>query len=177
MNVTMRFVSLQDTLTTGMIKAARRAIIEKRHAILQHDGWEMTEASGLPFEETPPPSADSGVASRFVAVAKVGTIPEGQGCSFVVSGRQIAIFCRGGEYFATSDFCPHMGAPIADGYVDVDGGVVCPWHAWKFRLSDGCWLDNPKSKTRLECFAVRINGETIEVALPENQGAATSVDQ
>lgn len=137
----------------------------------------MTEASGLPFEETPPPSADSGVASRFVAVAKVGTIPEGQGCSFVVSGRQIAIFCRGGEYFATSDFCPHMGAPIADGYVDVDGGVVCPWHAWKFRLSDGCWLDNPKSKTRLECFAVRINGETIEVALPENQGAATSVDQ
>ncbi len=166
MNVTMRFVSLQDTLQTGMIKAARRAIIEKRHAILQQDGWEMTEASGLPFEETPPSSTDSEAMGGFVAVAKVGTVPEGQGRSFVVSGRQIAIFCRGGEYFATSDFCPHMGAPIADGFVDVDGGVVCPWHAWKFRLSDGCWLDNPKSKTRLECFAVRVHEGNVEVAMP-----------
>lgn len=126
----------------------------------------MTEASGLPFEETPPSSTDSEAMGGFVAVAKVGTVPEGQGRSFVVAGRQIAIFCRGGEYFATSDFCPHMGAPIADGYVDVDGGVVCPWHAWKFRLSDGCWLDNPKSKTRLECFAVRVHEGNVEVAMP-----------
>jgi nitrite reductase (NADH) small subunit/3-phenylpropionate/trans-cinnamate dioxygenase ferredoxin subunit len=114
-----------------------------------------------------PGNGESGPA--FVAVAQVGSIPEGEGRSFVVASRQIAIFRRGGEYFATSDFCPHMGAPIADGYVDVDGGVVCPWHAWKFRLSDGCWLDNPKSKTRLECFASRVVEGRIEVAVtPES---------
>ncbi len=175
MIVTVRFVSLQDTLPTGMIKAARWAIITIENAILQHDGWEMTEASGLPFEETPPSSTDSEAISGFVAVTKVGTVPEGQGRSFVVAGRQIAIFCRAGEYFATSDFCPHMGAPIADGYVDVDGGVVCPWHAWKFRLSDGCWLDNPKSKTRLECFPVRIHEGNIEIAIP--QTATTPHDE
>ncbi len=48
-----------------------------------------------------------------------------------------------------------MGASLGDGWVE-DGCVACPWHAWRFRLSDGAWLDNPKIKTQV--FPVRLVG-------------------
>jgi len=32
--------------------------------------------------------------------------------------------------------CAHAGGPLAEGTV-VDGCIECPWHASRFRLSDG----------------------------------------
>ena len=49
-------------------------------------------------------------------------------------------------YFAIDDVCPHMGASLSGGYVE-DGIVTCPWHAWRFRLTDGTWADNPRSRS------------------------------
>ena len=48
--------------------------------------------------------------SEFVTVAKVGAIAEGAGATFHVGDRLVAVFNRGGEYFAIDDLCPHMGA-------------------------------------------------------------------
>ena len=64
-------------------------------------------------------------------------IPPGEGRSFDVWGRRIAIFhTRGGEVFATQSECPHRVGPLSDGLV---GGstLVCPLHGWKFNLSTG----------------------------------------
>lgn len=33
--------------------------------------------------------------------------------------------------------CPHAGARMAEGYVDVLGNIVCPLHRYKFSLSGG----------------------------------------
>ncbi|PQO30184.1 Rieske (2Fe-2S) protein [Blastopirellula marina] len=97
----------------------------------------------------------------FVTVAKVGDIPPGQGQAFNVSGRMAAVFhLADGTYQAIDDFCPHMGASLAGGYVE-DGVVMCPWHAWGFQLCDGAWLDNPKVK--VDCFEVRVEGDEIQV--------------
>jgi nitrite reductase (NADH) small subunit/3-phenylpropionate/trans-cinnamate dioxygenase ferredoxin subunit len=112
---------------------------------------------------------------RYVTVAQVGTIPEGSGRAFAVEGRMIAVFCQGGEYFAIDDVCPHMGASLAEGYVE-EGVVTCPWHAWRFRVCDGTWCDNPRIK--IDRFPVRIEGDTIQVGIgpprssapPGNQG-------
>lgn len=105
---------------------------------------------------------------EFQTVATVGMIPEGEGRAFPVDGRMIAVFLRDGHYFAINDCCPHMGASLASGYVD-GTDVVCPWHAWKFCIKNGLWMDNPKSKVRTETFAVRVVGDEIQVctsALP-----------
>jgi nitrite reductase (NADH) small subunit/3-phenylpropionate/trans-cinnamate dioxygenase ferredoxin subunit len=59
-----------------------------------------------------------------------------------------------------------MGASLASGYVE-NGGVYCPWHAWKFCVKSGTWLDNPKSKIQQPCYAVRVTGDDIQVAAPE----------
>jgi len=101
--------------------------------------------------------------SDFITVAKVGSIPEGQGEAFNVGGRMVAVFCVEGEYLAMDDICPHMGASLGTGHVE--GGIVtCPWHAWRFRVRDGCWYDNPNPAMGLDTFAVRIVDDAIQVS-------------
>jgi nitrite reductase/ring-hydroxylating ferredoxin subunit len=102
--------------------------------------------------------------SEFVTVAKVGAIAEGQGATFVVGQRLVAVFLSAGEYFAIDDLCPHMGASLGAGEV-FDGLVACPWHAWRFRVCDGTWADNPKLK--VDCFEVRVEGDEIQVRAKE----------
>lgn len=99
----------------------------------------------------------------YVTVARVGSIPEGTGRAFAVGHRIIAVFCQDGRYFAIDDVCPHMGASLAEGYLE-DGVVACPWHAWRFRVCDGTWCDNPKIK--IDAFPVRVVGDEIQVGIP-----------
>ena len=54
----------------------------------------------------------------FTTVAKVGDIPDGQGIAYAVNGRMVAVFNQGGAYEAIDDFCPHMGASLAGGFVE-----------------------------------------------------------
>ena len=102
---------------------------------------------------------------EFVAVAKVGEIPVGKGGTFVVGDRLVALFNVGGEYHAIDDLCPHMGASLGAGEM-TDGVVMCPWHAWRFRVTDGAWCDNPKVSTKT--YAVRVVGDEIQVASEPN---------
>jgi nitrite reductase/ring-hydroxylating ferredoxin subunit len=102
----------------------------------------------------------SPTGSDYVTVARVGEIPEGQGQAYTVGDRLVAVFNDGGTYFAIDDFCPHMGASLAGGYME-EGAVACPWHAWRFSIRDGSWLDNPK--IRVDCFDVRVVDGEIQV--------------
>ena len=102
----------------------------------------------------------------FTTVAKVGAIPEGEGAAFPVNGRMVAVFNDQGQYQAIDDFCPHMGASLAGGHLE-DGIVVCPWHAWRFKVCDGTWCDNPKIK--IDAFEVRISRDEIQVRVPPNE--------
>ncbi len=98
--------------------------------------------------------------SDYTTVAKADEIPEGHGARFEVAGRAIAVFNDGGEFFAIDDFCPHMGASLAEG--DLEHGVVtCPWHAWRFCVHDGTWCDNRRIK--IDRFDVRLEGTDIQV--------------
>ena len=103
--------------------------------------------------------------TEFQTVAKAGDIPEGQGRSFAVNGTMVGVFLSQGKYLAINDFCPHMGASLADGHVE-DDAVMCPWHAWRFSLKDGTWLDNSKSNIKSACYEVRIDGDEIQVRVP-----------
>lgn len=113
-------------------------------------------------ESTDPLFPESEDEEPFVTVAQVGEIPDGEGRAFAVGKRMVAVFCSDGEYFAIDDFCPHQGASLAGGYVDKQQcAVACPWHHWRFSVSDGSWLDNPKIS--VEKFNVRVMGTNIQV--------------
>jgi len=104
--------------------------------------------------------SDSG-NNDFVIVAKVGAIPEGEGRSFQVGDRLVAVFLHEGRYLAIDDLCPHMGASLGAGYLDDEGVVTCPWHAWRFCVRDGKWADNPR--LAVDTFEVRVAGDEIQV--------------
>lgn len=42
-----------------------------------------------------------------------------------------------GQWIAHAAMCPHMLGPLGDGEIEADGTITCPWHAYRFALSDG----------------------------------------
>ena len=101
--------------------------------------------------------------AEFRTVCRVGDLKEGEGKTVSVGGKLIAVFRCGESFHAIDDMCPHMGASLGDGHVE--GGIVtCPWHAWRFRLSDGAWADNPRLK--IGCYRVRVEGDEVQVEVP-----------
>lgn len=103
--------------------------------------------------------------AEFHTVARVGQIPEGEGRCFALEGTMVGVFLSDGKYAAINDFCPHMGASLSDGHVE-NGAVMCPWHAWSFRLSDGTWMDNSRSGIRTAVYEVRVVADEIQVRIP-----------
>jgi nitrite reductase (NADH) small subunit/3-phenylpropionate/trans-cinnamate dioxygenase ferredoxin subunit len=113
--------------------------------------------------------------SEFQTVAKVGDIPEGEGRAYPLGGVMVALFHVDGEYTAIDDTCPHMGASLSTGYVEGDA-VTCPWHAWRFSVKDGTWLDNPNAALSSATFAVRLRGDDIQVQVPEQPASSYKPD-
>jgi nitrite reductase (NADH) small subunit len=98
--------------------------------------------------------------SEFKAVCRVGDLTDGEGFTVAVGGKLVAVFSDQGRYYAIDDVCPHMGASLSGGYLE-NGIVTCPWHAWRFRLADGAWADNPRIK--IGCYAVRVVNDEVQV--------------
>ncbi len=109
--------------------------------------------------------------SEFVTVAKVGDLTEGKSLVAVIDDRLVAVFAYRGRYYAIDDVCPHMGASLAEGHFDA-GVVTCPWHAWRFRVTDGTWCDNPSVKTRT--YEVRVMGDEIQIRRDAGRGSTDS---
>jgi nitrite reductase (NADH) small subunit/3-phenylpropionate/trans-cinnamate dioxygenase ferredoxin subunit len=101
--------------------------------------------------------------AEFTTVCRIGELTEGEGKAVQVGKKLVALFLWEGQYLAIDDMCPHMGASLSGGYVE-NGIVTCPWHAWRFRLQDGAWADNPRIK--IGCHAVRLEGNEVQVEVP-----------
>ncbi len=103
------------------------------------------------------------MSQRFVSVAKVGDVYEGEGRLVEVDDRLIALFLAQGQYYAIDDACPHQGAPLSDGIVE-DKAVTCTWHGWRFSLEDGRHIEG--SKCKVATYPVRVVDDSIEIGLP-----------
>jgi nitrite reductase (NADH) small subunit len=97
---------------------------------------------------------------EFRQVCHVGEIPEGEGRALPAGDKVVAVFCHGGQYHAIDDCCPHMGASLAGGYVE-NNVVTCPWHAWRFNITDGTWQDNKRLK--IGSYPVQVEGTDVLV--------------
>ena len=104
-------------------------------------------------------------------VCPLGDLPPGT-CKTIETGdKVIAIFHHAEGIHAIDDFCPHMGAALSGGHVE-NGHVHCPWHAWRFRLSDGAWADN--SKLKIASYPVVVEDKQIIVEMPHNPDQPTT---
>ncbi len=95
--------------------------------------------------------------------APTGAVPEGGVVGVECQGRRLALYELAGEYFATSDVCPHQGGTLSAGCV-VDGFIECPVHYALFDIRTGA-ADGSVTGTNLRIFPTRVENEEIHVDL------------
>ncbi|MEX1058387.1 MAG: nitrite reductase small subunit NirD [Natronospirillum sp.] len=107
--------------------------------------------------------------NEWVTVGHRSDMVPGAGVGALVNGVQVALFWvpeLDDGVFAVSNFCPFSDVHIiARGIVgDVAGEpvVATPLYKQHFSLLDGHCIEQPE--VRLDCYAVRINGDDIQVA-------------
>ncbi|MGB7819686.1 MAG: Rieske 2Fe-2S domain-containing protein [Ornithinibacter sp.] len=49
-----------------------------------------------------------------------------------------------GEYFAVGRRCRHLRADLAEGSIDADGCLVCPWHQATYDVTSGEMTRGPQ---------------------------------
>lgn len=101
--------------------------------------------------------------AQRIAVGRAADIPAGGNKVIEVGKKDVAVFNVNGEFFAIDDLCPHMGASLSGGHVE-DGCVTCPWHYWRFRLSDGAWADSPRVRTG--SYPVHVVDGEVQIEVP-----------
>lgn len=78
--------------------------------------------------------------ARGIAAVELGPITDltrGEGRTYVVDGRQLAVFLLAdGTVRAVDAVCPHKGGPLADGQID-GSVVICPLHQYAFSFDTG----------------------------------------
>lgn len=55
-----------------------------------------------------------------------------------------AVGNAGGNMFAVTRRCRHLRADLADGSIDDDGCLVCPWHGAKYDVATGQMTRGPQ---------------------------------
>ncbi len=76
------------------------------------------------------------------AVADLATIPEATPTRMKAGVNDLVLVRVGDSVHALHAVCAHAGGPLAEGTV-VDGCIECPWHASRFRLTDGRLRQGP----------------------------------
>lgn len=92
-----------------------------------------------------------------------------------VAGTGVVLLRDGDEVLAVGAHCPHLGAPMQDGWVD-RGRIVCPWHGSRFEVRTGTVLRGPATAP-LPCYQTRVRAGMVEVSgsQPAAAAAATGV--
>jgi len=75
-----------------------------------------------------------------------------------IDGDEVAIFTKGDEFYALSNYCPHQGGPACEGprrgsvtvgddetlLTQGENNIVCcAWHGWEFDIETGEHIANP----------------------------------
>jgi nitrite reductase (NADH) small subunit len=104
------------------------------------------------------------MSTRFIRVARAADIAPGTGRHVEVGDHVLAVFHHDGRFFVLNGSCPHQGGPLGEGYLDADGVVTCPWHAWQFSVVTGECPDS--SLLRVGCYEVELRNGDVYAALP-----------
>jgi nitrite reductase/ring-hydroxylating ferredoxin subunit len=100
-------------------------------------------------------NTDSEPPADAVDVGRVEDLASGHCKTIELSaGRELALYNVNGEFYATENFCPHQGAPLAAGIL-CDHVIECDLHGWQFDVRTG------------ECLTVAEKLETYEVVVED----------
>lgn len=97
----------------------------------------------------------------WTAVLPLASLPEKQLQRLHVDGAELVLYRTGQQVSAFGAYCPHLGAPMSDGWIDRDR-IVCPWHGSRFAVESGTVLRGPATAA-LPCYQTRLVDGVIEL--------------
>jgi nitrite reductase/ring-hydroxylating ferredoxin subunit len=102
--------------------------------------------------------------AAFVQVAHIGDVPPGKLLTVNLKGQPVVLANVDGTIYAFSGMCSHADGPLDRGKLRGDI-VECPFHGGRFEVRSGKAVMLPATED-IATFAVRIEGDAIQVALP-----------
>ena len=100
---------------------------------------------------------------KLVTVGRVEDLPEGRGATVELhGGKELALYRIGGRFYAVENFCPHKGAPLADGQIH-GHAVECDLHGWRFDVRSGACLNRPSEP--VETYEVVVQDGLIKILI------------
>jgi nitrite reductase/ring-hydroxylating ferredoxin subunit/uncharacterized membrane protein len=78
-----------------------------------------------------------------------------------VAGVGVVLYRNGDDVLAVGELCPHLAAPMADGWID-RGQIVCPWHGSRFACESGTVQRGPATAA-LPSYPTRVRNGIVEV--------------
>ena len=78
-----------------------------------------------------------------------------------VAGVGVVLYRNGDDVLAVGEHCPHLSAPMADGWID-RGQIVCPWHGSRFACESGMVQRGPATAA-LPSYPTRVRNGIVEV--------------
>jgi nitrite reductase/ring-hydroxylating ferredoxin subunit len=95
-----------------------------------------------------------------ITVGRVEDISPGRCVTVELSdGNELALYNVDGEFHATNNFCPHKGAPLAEGTL-CGHTIECDWHGWQFDVRTGQCLT---TNEQVEVYRVVIEDGWIKI--------------
>ena len=105
-------------------------------------------------------TAPSGGPRKTFVVGRIDDLRPGVCLSVELpGGDELAVYNVNGEFYATENFCPHKGAPLAEGMLC--GHIVeCGWHGWQFDVRSGECLT---VKERIRTYSVFVEDGLVKI--------------
>jgi nitrite reductase/ring-hydroxylating ferredoxin subunit/uncharacterized membrane protein len=97
----------------------------------------------------------------FTPIAAENDLEEDTPYRFEVNEVPIVVVKSNGTFYALSDVCSHLSAPLSGGEVH-DECITCPAHGSTFKLTNGAVVTGPTAYSQ-PTFDVRINDGYLEV--------------
>ena len=98
--------------------------------------------------------------STAIDAGRVEDLPHGSSKTIeLAGGQELALYNVNGEFYAIENFCPHKGAPLAEGIL-CEHVIECNWHGWQFDVRTGDCLTVPE---KLKTYEVLVEDGVIKV--------------
>ena len=99
-------------------------------------------------------------------LCRIYELPEGHLTHRRLGYLTLAVLRQGSDVLAVADQCAHLGGPLHQGTLTVDGDepcVTCPWHGSTFRLSDGAVVHGPATAPQPAFDSRIVEGGMVQV--------------
>jgi nitrite reductase/ring-hydroxylating ferredoxin subunit len=93
------------------------------------------------------------------------TLPKEKLTEVIVAGKRIGLLKEKDTIYAFAATCPHAGASLCDGWLDMRGRIVCPDHKYRFDPANG--RNTSGEGYKLFTYSVEVREDEIFILLAQ----------